>query len=264
MTRFSFSKVLRTLACATALATLAAAPLAMADNHGKPLHIGGIDQAGGTIKGTVKFEGEQKARRPIRMDADPYCARAHADKPALSKLYIFGDNDTLQNVFVQVTKGLEGKDFTVPGEAHVIDQVGCEYIPHVSGVMTGQNIKILNSDNTLHNVKATPQKNPGFNQGMPVKGMVLEKTFNIPEAIMLQCDVHAWMRSYVHVVEHPFFAVTQQEGTFEIKGLPAGEYEISFWHELRAFAPDKQTVTVTVGEGETQEVTVTYAPRQRG
>ncbi len=258
MTRLPFKHRLWAIASA---AVFAATPLAPAAD--KPLNVGGVDQPGGTIKGVVKFNGEQRARRPIVMSADPFCARAHADKPALTENYVFGDDNTLQNVFVQVSKGLEGKEFSKPDAAHVIDQHDCVYIPHVSGVVVGQTVEILNSDNTLHNVKANPQKNPGFNQGMPVKGMKLDKVFNQPEVITLQCDVHAWMNAHVHVVEHPFFAVTQQDGSFEIKGLPAGEYEISFWHELRAFAPDTPTVKVAVGEGETKEVTVTYAPRAR-
>jgi len=260
MTTQSLSKGAWVLVCGLALAITG---FVRAEDNAKRLDIGGLDRAGGTIKGMVKFKGVQKKRRPIPMAADPYCAKYHAKKPGLTENYVFGKNDTLQNVFVEVTKGLEGKDFPVPKEIHVIDQQGCMYSPHVSGCLAGQKVEIYNNDNTLHNVKCMARKNPGFNKGMPVKGMKLDLVFQNPEVLRIQCDVHAWMNAYLHVVKNPFFAVTQDDGTFEIRGLPPGEYEISFWHEMRVFQPDHKTLTVKVGEGETKEVTVTYAPRRR-
>ncbi len=219
---------------------------------------------GGTIKGVVKFEGRQAKRKPIRMSADQFCAKAHKGKPARNERYVFGDNDTLVNVFVWVSKGLEGKDFPTPDQPAVLDQVGCVYVPHVSGVMVNQPLDILNSDNTLHNVKMNSSNNGSFNEGMPVKGMVINKKMAKPEmAVPFKCDVHPWMGAYVHVMEHPFFAVTGGDGSFEISGLPAGEYEVSVWHEFKKFAPDNETTSVTVADGATQEITVTYSPKKK-
>ena len=216
---------------------------------------------GGSIKGVVKFEGRQAKRKPIRMSADKYCDQAHKDQPASDERFVFGDNDALQNVFVWVSKGAEGKTFD-PGEKRVIDQRGCVYHPHVSGVVVNQAFEILNNDNTLHNVKVNSKMNGSFNEGMPVKGMVLKKTFTKPEmAISFKCDVHPWMGAYVHAMAHPFFAVTGQDGGFEIKGLPAGEYEVSVWHEFDKFSPDRETATVTVQEGKAAEVNFTYSPK---
>jgi hypothetical protein len=130
------------------------------------------------------------------------------------------------------------------------------------GIVAGQPLTILNSDSTLHNVNVKPVKNKGFNQGMPVKGMKLEQKFAEAEmSIPFKCDVHPWMGATVHVVSHPFFAVTQQDGTFEITGLPAGKYTISVTHEFSRFAPDKEAQEVEVAEGKTAELTFTYAPK---
>lgn len=226
------------------------------------LNVGGVDQPGATIKGVVKFSGRQAKRKPIRMSADKYCESVHsAENPPLSEQYVFGDNDTLQNVFVWISKGLEGKTFTPPATKVVMDQHGCTYVPHVVGVMVNQEFDIHNSDNTLHNVKVITNHNGSFNEGMPVKDMVLAKKFTKPEMAMpFKCDVHPWMTAYVHVMEHPFFAVTQQDGTFTILGLPPGEYEVSVWHEFDKFTPDHAKVTVTLAEGQTKEVTFTYTP----
>jgi hypothetical protein len=230
------------------------------------LHIGGlVSQTTGVIKGVIKYEGKTPDRKPIRMDQDPYCAKYHpADKPALSELWVFGkDNATLQDVFVYVSKGLEGKKFEVPEQKKTMDQHGCMYIPHIQGIMAGQELDIITSDPTLHNVQAFPKNNPPFNEGMPVKGMVLAKKFEKTElGLMFKCAVHPWMTAYIHVMDNPYYAVTQEDGTFEIRGLPDGTYEISTKHMFPRFAPDKESVTVTIKDGKAdKDVTITYSPK---
>ncbi len=231
---------------------------------GQQGHIGGVDQAGGSIKGVIKFDGKQAKRKKIRMDQDKYCIGAHKDDAVREEKYVFGDNDTLQNVFVWVSKGVDSGSASAAGDKRVIDQVGCVYTPHVSGVVVDQQLDILNSDNTLHNVKVNSQDNGSFNEGMPVKGMVLTKKFSKPEmGIAFKCDVHPWMGAYLHVVEHPFFAVSGADGSFEIRGLAPGEYEISTWHEFDRFGPDQETVTVKVEADQAAEVTFTYSPKKK-
>src|SRR5690606_27478310 len=103
-----------------------------------------------------------------------------------------------------------------------------------------------------------------FNEAM-IKGQVIKKTFTKADLNgSLTCQVHGWMGAKLLVFEHPYFAVTQDDGTFEIKGLPPGEYEISTWHEIPVFKGDKPTYKLTVTEGGASEVTITYAPRPRG
>ncbi len=251
----TFSQRIMTLAFSLVIATAVSADIS----------VGGVPGGkGGSITGTVKFSGKKIQPKPIIMQGDPFCAKYYAGKKApLKERWKWGKNDTLQNVFVTVVKGLEGKKFDPPKEAHLIDQVGCMYIPHVSGAVLGQKINIRNSDNTLHNVHGLPRVNKEFNIGQPVKGMVHDASKDltkVEEGVFIKCDVHAWMSTYLHVVAHPYFAVTQEDGTFKIEGLPAGEYEIKFWHEFRRFAPDNATLKVKVEDGKEAKVTVTYSP----
>ncbi|MEX2215694.1 MAG: hypothetical protein WD768_16400 [Phycisphaeraceae bacterium] len=225
---------------------------------------------GGSISGVINYNKNEKqpARKPLQMGTDPYCVKHWGGQQALNERWIFGKDDTLVNVFVWVSKGLEGKKFDVPAEAVQIDQVGCMYIPHITGVMVGQELKVRNSDATLHNVHIIPDTattgNPEKNIGQPGKGIVETIKFKNAEAgIYIKCDVHAWMNCYVHAVPHPFFAVSDDAGKFTIKGLPPGEYELSTWHEFKLFAPDKDVIKVTVTEGGDAKVEVTYAPKKR-
>jgi plastocyanin len=173
-----------------------------------------------------------------------------------------GDSDTLQNVLVYVSKGLEGKEFDPPKEAALLDQSGCMYTPHVVGVMAGQKLVIRNSDATLHNVMGTPRNNTPFNFGMSVKDGTVDKVFREPEMkLNVKCVLHPWMSGYIHVMEHPFFAVTGEDGTFTIKGLPPGEYEISVLHEAALMEPTPATQKVRVKENETTKIDFTYQQR---
>ncbi len=163
--------------------------------------------------------------------------------PTLSEVVLVGPGNGLQNVFVYVKEGLGDRTFTAPTTPVVLDQRGCKYMPHVFGAQVGQPVKIINNDGTLHNVHAVPKENTEFNFGQPLKGMESTQTFTKGEIMVpFRCDVHGWMSAYGGIVPHPFFAVTKNDGTFEIKGLPAGTYTIETWHER--FGLQTQTVTV--------------------
>ncbi|MEX0776467.1 MAG: hypothetical protein WD042_12255 [Phycisphaeraceae bacterium] len=235
------------------------------------LNVGGTEDAnGGAITGKVIFEGARKdppKSRWIMMNSDKYCAGLHDNQPVRPETYIFGkaQDDThaaLVNVFVYVSKGLEGKTFAAPKAAAEMDQEGCMYTPHLRGVMVGQDFKILNSDATLHNVKLNSKNNGAFNEGMPVQGMEIVKKFDKVEMPMeFKCDVHAWMNAHVFVMAHPFYAVTQEDGSFTIKGLSPGKYTLSVWHEFDKFKAVKNDVEVTVEAGKTAEgVDFTFVP----
>lgn len=231
---------------------------------GAALNIGGGDQAGdATVTGVVKFKGEQPPRDPIKeMTGNAFCKEACKDNPPPHEKWVFGKNGdqvTFQNVLVHVTKGLEGKTFTPPATPVVIDQVKCVYTPHVVAVMAGQPLEIRNSDEILHNVLANPRSNAPFNEGMPSAGTKIVKLFKNPEMKLdLRCFMHPWMVGYVHVMAHPYYAVTQTDGTFTIKGLPPGDYELSVVHESSRFAAEPATVTVKVAAGETKKIEFTY------
>ena len=207
-----------------------------------------------SIRGNALYQnGDPDA--PIAMDADPVCASLHTDEVHTQQVVI-DDAGNMANVFVYVKEGLGG-GFTAPAEAHVLDQLGCQYAPHVSGVMVGQKILIRNSDPTLHNVHAMPTANAEFNSGQPFQGMELEHTFdNVEVMVPFKCDVHPWMSSYMAVLDHPFFGVSGADGTFAIDSLPAGDYVVEAWHETLG----TKTQKVTVADGESVDLTFDFSP----
>ncbi len=185
-----------------------------------------------TLRGKVSFSGVAPAPLKINMAADPYCASASATVVVMAEDLVVNSNQTLRNAFVYIKSGLEGKTFTPPLVPVTLEQKGCRYAPHIFGIQTGQPLEILNDDSTLHNVHGILQASPPFNLGMPLKGMKVKKTFAAAEVMVkFKCDVHPWMSAYVGVVAHPFYAVTGEDGSFELKGVPAGKYTLAVWHE---------------------------------
>jgi hypothetical protein len=206
-----------------------------------------------SVTGRIVFEGAVPAAEKFKMSADAFCAKLH---PGDSKKedVVVGPDKGLANVFVYVKSGISGT-YPPPAAAAVIDQRGCTYHPHVFGMVAGQSLDILNSDDTLHNIHSLPEKNEAFNLGMPVKGMKYTKKFDKPEVmIRIKCDVHGWMGAYCGVLSHPFFAVTAADGTYAIKDLPAGTYTIEAWHERFG----TQTQQVTVGAQESKPLAFTF------
>ena len=176
------------------------------------------------------------------MDSDPACAKA-GGAGATSEVILVGPGNGIQNVFVYVKDGLGTRRYAVPTSPVTLDQKGCRYIPHVFGVQVGQTVLLSNSDPLIHNVHALPKNNREFNFGQPAKTPPVERVFQQAEiGLPFKCDVHGWMNAYVNVVPHPFFAVTKDDGSFEIKGLPEGTYTLELWHERLG----TQTVPVTV------------------
>ena len=204
----------------------------------------GVALAASTITGTVVFDGKAPTLRPVSMDADPECAKKHSG-PVPPETLVLGNGNTMGNIMVWVSKGLpDGKTWPAPKSPAVLDQKGCQYVPHVMGIMVGQPYRILNSDGILHNVHTLPKVNRGFNKPMPATLKETTTTFDKPESIFqIKCDVHPWMIAYVGVFTHPFFSVTSTDGKFTIANLDPGTYEITAWHERLG----TQTASVTVG-----------------
>jgi len=208
----------------------------------------------GQVTGSVQFTGTAPAGEVISMAADPYCMTANPGE-VVQEAVVVNDNGTLMNVFVYVKEGLEGATFDVPKTAVIIDQEGCMYKPHVFGIQTGQDLQIVNSDSTLHNVHSLAENSKQFNLGMPIKGMKLKKKFQNSEVMAkFKCDVHPWMSAFVGVVDHPYFATSGADGSFSINDLPAGDYTLEAWHETYG----TQTQSVTVGDG-AAEVSFTFS-----
>ncbi len=169
-----------------------------------------------TITGTVKLAAAAPAMPTLQMSADPYCG-----------------------------------NFPAPSAPVVIDQHGCQYHPHVLALQVGQPLQIKNSDATLHNIHALPVVNPQFNEGQPVQGMVSTKKFEKAEItpFKVKCDVHGWMKAWMAVMPHPFYSISQANGTFTIANLPPGNYTLVAWHEK--YGSKEQQITVAAKESKT-------------
>jgi plastocyanin len=204
----------------------------------------GVAVAASSITGTVTFAGKAPTLRPLAMDADPVCAKKHSG-PVPNELLVLGNGNTMGNIIVYVSKGIPaGKTFPAPQTPVVLDQQGCQYKPHVMGIMVGQPYKILNSDGLPHNVHTLPKVNKPFNRAMPATLKEVTTKFDKDEPIFqIKCDVHPWMSAYIGVFTHPFFSVTSTDGKFTISGLDPGTYEITAWHERLGM----QTASITVG-----------------
>lgn len=228
-------------------------------------NVGGIEDAkdAGVITGVVYFTGKQPDIKPVSdIAGNAFCQEHHKDKLPMKDTFVFGkngDKQTLQNVLVYVSKGLEDKDFDPPKKSVLLDQVGCMYTPHVVAVMVGQKLAVRNSDETLHNVMSSPRENPPFNFGQPVAGQVNEIVFQQPEMkVNTKCFMHPWMSAYIHVLPNPFFAMTGKDGTFKIQGLPPGEYELTVLHESSAVQATPATAKIKLAAGETKTADFTY------
>ncbi|MGH7465052.1 MAG: carboxypeptidase regulatory-like domain-containing protein [Longimicrobiales bacterium] len=210
-----------------------------------------------TLTGEVVFTGAVPAPTPIDMSEEPACAEKHDSTPVSEEVVV--NDGKLQNVFIYIRDGLTGASATA-GEPVVIDQDGCVYIPHVAGVQIGQELVFRNSDGLLHNIKATPSANPGFNISQPTT-MESARTFRASEVMVpIECNVHGWMRAYVGVLDHPYFAVSGEDGAFSIGNLPPGTYTVEAWHEEYG----TQTQEVTLGPDASQAITFTFDPSMAG
>ncbi|MSR22306.1 MAG: hypothetical protein EXR92_01990 [Gemmatimonadetes bacterium] len=208
----------------------------------------------GNVSGMVMFEGTAPAPAAIDMASEATCAAKHTSPPTTEDFKVAGGH--LGDVFIYVRSGpTDGMTFPVPAEAAVIDQSGCQYVPHVTGVQVGQTLTFRNSDGVLHNVSASPTVNRPFNIGQPGAVRETNRTLTSPEIMVpLRCQVHGWMNSFVGVTANPYQAVSSEGGTFDLRNLPPGQYVVEAWHSR--LGTQQQTVTVTTGQ--TAQITFTF------
>src|SRR5262249_31650267 len=179
----------------------------------------------GVITGTVHYTGAKKPRgKPIDMSEEPACVEAHPGK-AYDESLVTNGRGALENVFVYVKSGLEGKTFETPATPVVIDQRGCWFRPRVFGIQIGQTLQVTNSDPVTHNIHPLAQVNREWNHSQGQGDAPLARRFIKPEImIRVKCNIHSWMRAYIGVLAHPYFAVTRDDGSFEIRNIPPGDY----------------------------------------
>jgi plastocyanin len=181
------------------------------------------------------------------MSEEPACVEAHKGKAYNESLVVNRKGD-LANAFIYIKTGLEGKTFEVPADPVTIDQNGCWFRPRVLGIQAGQTLKIVNSDPVTHNIHPMAQVNREWNHSQGADDLPMARKFIKPEIMIpVKCNIHSWMHAFIGVLDHPYFAVSQDDGTFEIENLPPGTYTLAVWTE-------------TLG---TQERQLTVAPHSK-
>ncbi len=200
----------------------------------------------GSVKGMIKYAGKSSKTKVINKSKTPFCLKSGELR---TEDLLVSSAGGLKNVVVFISKGFNRFKFEPFSKTKLVDQVGCHYVPHVVAAMAGQELAVRNSDNTSHNYHFTGLANAEINQTQtaPTTDTVY---LNEPEigGASFSCDIHPWMRAPVFVLSHPYFAVTSEDGSFEIKGLPAGTYEISFAHERPDMKTSPQTITIAAGK----------------
>jgi len=207
----------------------------------------------GSVSGVVYFKGPVREQKVIRNE--PCCPGA---PPTLfDESIIVNANATLRNVVVTLEGGpkTDGKNLP-PAE---LDQVFCQYVPHVLGVVVGQTLTIKSSDATTHNVHIKRNAGGDKNFWMDKAGQSTTTTFTAVDIAKTVCDVHPWMSAFIYVHDNTFFAVTDDSGAFTLQGIPPGKYTLVAWHEI--FGRLEQSIDVTSDKPESLDFT--YAPPTR-
>lgn len=220
----------------------------------KPKYVSKNDE--GEVKGVINFDGTAPERKKIDMGQDANCAKAGGDTLSDEALVA---NGKLQNVFIYVKGGPADRfTFTIPSEPAVLDQVGCRYTPRILGMMANQTLRVLNSDQTTHNVHPSPKNNAEWNQVQAANGAPIEKKFSKPETLIpIKCNQHPWMTAHVGVLSHPFYGVSAADGTYSIKNLPPGDYTLVAYHETMG----EKTQKITVGAKGTVTQDFSFSPK---
>jgi hypothetical protein len=200
----------------------------------------------GSIAGTIRYTGKLPPRKSIDMSEDPACLSAHHGKTYDESLVVDSHGE-LANAFVYIKRGLEGKNFSPPTDPVILDQSGCWFHPHVLGVQVNQPLQIVNSDPVTHNIHPMAEINREWNHSQGPGDAPLHRKFTKPEIMIpVKCNIHSWMHAYIGVLDHPYFSVSKDDGSFTISNLPPGTYTLVVWQEKLG----------------TQEQQITIAPQQ--
>ncbi len=206
----------------------------------------------GTISGKVTYTGTPAKQKPIDMSEEPSCATQHAT-PVTAETVVTGANKSLQNVVVYISAGAKDEG-QVPPQAVTFEQKGCQYIPHVVVLHTGQELKIVNSDQTSHNIHPLAKANREWNKSQPPGAPAISEKYDKPEFIPVKCNVHPWMHGYFAVLNTSHYDISRSDGAFTLSNLAPGKYTITAWHEEYG----TQTADVTITGNETKELNFSF------
>jgi len=197
----------------------------------------------GTISGKVTYTGTPVKQKPIDMSKEPSCAKQHAT-PVTTETVVAGANNTLQNVIVYISAGAD--DANAPSQAVTFTQKGCQYLPHVIALHTGQQLQVINGDQTSHNIHPLAKVNREWNKSQPPGSPAIQEKFDSPEFISVKCNIHPWMHGWFAVLKTNHYSITGDGGGFSLPNLPPGKYTVTAWHE--DYGTQTQDVTITGDE----------------
>src|SRR5262245_1884849 len=206
--------------------------------------------SGETIKGNVRYTGAPVEKKKVPMTIDQYICGKEKEAEEL----VLSSNKGIGNVVVSLQTPPSGAKWNSDLPPAKMDQKQCSFVPRVVIVPAGGTVEFLNSDRLLHNVRSSGKENPPFNRAQP-HARSISFTFKQPELLRVDCDLHSWMRGWVVVAEHPFYAVTNEQGEFMLENVPRGKYALHVWHESLGIVTqdvvveDKGATTVSIGMG---------------
>jgi plastocyanin len=202
--------------------------------------------AEGKITGTIKLDGTAPHQKPIDMSKEPTCAAQHAT-PITTETVVAGPNGGLANVVVYISEGLSAAAASeVASQPLAIEQKGCQYLPHVLAIDVNQHMKVVNDDQTSHNIHPLPKNNHEWNKSQPAGSPPFDVTWEAEEvAVPVKCNIHPWMRGYIVVVKGPY-GVSDNNGSFTVSNVLPGNYTVTAWQET--YGTQTQKVTVAGGK----------------
>lgn len=183
----------------------------------------------GSIIGEVKFVDEPPKMPPVKISKDQdYCGETLPNET-----YLIDAAGALSNVVVFIETAPTTMAAADKQRENMLNNSGCRYVPRIMAMQKGERLKVKNNDPKLHIPHSYHNDRTVFNLSLPFKGTTLDATSRIrqPGILKVVCDTHAWMLAYIHVFDHPYYAVTDEGGLFTIFDLPAGTYMLKAWHE---------------------------------
>jgi len=206
----------------------------------------------GGVSGKVTVTGQVSKAKVINMSSEPGCAKMYTTPPT-SEDVVTGQGGALENVVVYISAG-DSTESTPPSQPAKLVQKGCRFDHHITAMQAGQEIEIINTDSTSHNIHPIPTSNREWNKAQPPGTPPIEEKFAREEFIPVKCNIHPWMRGYIAVMKTSHYAVTGADGSFSLNNLPPGKYTITAWQETLG----KLTQEVTITGNETAPINFNF------